>query len=217
MKRQVKTKPIIQASDYCCTTFLSVLLTISLFSSLSVYCRHTENFLCNCCIVKGFKVLFLPSLPMTCFGRLTPASSQIPTYLLLTPLSHGMGKNRRKVKRLMDRWEGLERKSWCCASSVQQESKWCVTSIAVATNAKHSTIQATIKKVNSSPARCSTEVRILCLYQTISWSAFLCLFLIKLKYTKVIILILTFWMSDWKFSKYGISPLKIRVCNALTE
>lgn len=50
-----------------------------------------------------------------------------------------------------------KRKPWHCASTVQQQPKHlCVINASLATNPKHRTLQAAVKKVNSIPARPST-------------------------------------------------------------
>lgn len=53
--------------------------------------------------------------------------------------------------------EGEKRQPWCCTGAAQQQLKHqCVTNTVLVTNPKHSSLQATLGKVNSTPASTPT-------------------------------------------------------------
>lgn len=205
MKRQVRAKPVIQGFWSLSCYFLVISayhLIVQLFVSiLQPYWKLPLQLLhCQRLQVSISTITFNGGV----VGWPWPAPKHPPFTCSFLPWD---GEEIEGRWRVMDQWEGLERKPWHCASSVQQGTKYWCTNTGLETNTTHSTMHANMM-VKSSPAMLSVNAKILHSYQTIWWTDFICLFLIKLKYTKVIIFIFTFWMTDWKFSKYGISPLE---------
>lgn len=165
MKRQVRTKPVIQASDHYCATFLSVLVTTSLFNYLSVYCSHMENFLCNCCMVKGFKFLFLPSLSMVVWW--VDLGQQPNTHLSHTLFSYGMWKKQKEGEKSYGSVERVGEKALALCKLCLARDKILVYQHRFRNKyTTHSTIHANMM-VKSSPATPSVDVKILSSCQTI--------------------------------------------------
>ena len=107
--------------------------------------HHAGQFL------RKMNAITMNMFPSSSFGQFGSAVTALSLpYFLSTPSLLLVGVDLEK-----------EKASTLCARTVQPEPKhWCLISTVLSTNPKHSTIQATKKKVHSTPPRPPTVIQI---------------------------------------------------------